>query len=34
MTPPSGFAGRQAFNVNGYNDLGLAGGVTLYVDAP
>ncbi len=34
VTPPSGFAGRQAFNVNGFNDLGLAGGVTLYVEAP
>jgi hypothetical protein len=34
VTPPSGFAGRQALNVNGFNDLGLAGGVTLYVEAP
>ncbi len=33
ITPPAGFVGRKAFNVNGFNDLGLAGGVTLYVDA-
>jgi hypothetical protein len=33
VTPPSGFVGRRAFNVNGFNDLGLAGGVTLYVDS-
>jgi hypothetical protein len=32
-TPLAGFVGRKAFNVNGFNDLGLVGGVTLYVDA-
>lgn len=33
ITPPGGFAGRQAFNVNAFHDAGFAGGVTLYVDA-
>jgi len=33
ITPPAGFVGRKAFNVNGFNDLGFAGGVTLCVDA-
>jgi len=33
ITPPAGFVGRKGFNVNGFNDLGFAGGVTLYVDA-
>lgn len=32
-TPPAGFAGRQPFNVNAFHELGLAGGVTLYVDS-
>jgi hypothetical protein len=32
-TPPAGFVGRQPFNVNVFHELGLAGGVTLYVDS-
>jgi hypothetical protein len=32
ITPPDGFSGVQAFNVNAYHRLGPAGGVTLYVE--
>ena len=31
ITPPSGFTGRQPFNVNAIHDGGFAGGVTLIV---
>ncbi len=35
ITPPAGFTGRQAFNVNSlYGSNRLAGGVTVYVTAP
>ncbi len=34
ITPPIGYSGRQAINVNAFGDLGFAGGVTLHVDAP
>lgn len=34
LTPPGGFAGRQAFNVNAFHDEGFSGGVTLYVERP
>jgi hypothetical protein len=30
-TPPAGWSGNQAFNVNAYHESGLAGGVTLIV---
>jgi hypothetical protein len=33
ITPPIGFAGRAAFNVNGFDDAGLRGGVTLHVQS-
>lgn len=32
VTPPEGFVGRQAINVNAFHSLGPAGGVTFYVD--
>ena len=32
-TPPDGFTGRQAVNVNAFDEAGLAGGVTFYVEA-
>ena len=32
-TPPAGFVGRQPLNVNVFHERGLAGGVTVYVDA-
>jgi hypothetical protein len=31
VTPPDNFRGRQPINVNAFNRLGLAGGVTLFV---
>jgi hypothetical protein len=35
ITPPAGFTGRQAFNVNSlYGHADYAGGVTVYVTAP
>ncbi|MET7767507.1 hypothetical protein [Nocardia sp. NPDC005366] len=34
ITPPAGFHGRQTFNINGFHELGLAGGVTLFVVTP
>jgi hypothetical protein len=33
ITPPAGFKGTQAFNVNAFYDDGFAGGVTLTVEA-
>lgn len=33
ITPPSGFTGRKPFNVNAFHGDGLAGGVTLIVEA-
>jgi hypothetical protein len=33
ITPPGGFHGRRSFNVNAFHASGLAGGVTLVVDA-
>jgi hypothetical protein len=33
VTPPDGFLGRQAVNVNAFDEAGLAGGVTFYVEA-
>jgi hypothetical protein len=32
VTAPDSFHGRQAINVNAFHNLGLAGGVTLYVE--
>lgn len=32
VKPPDTFTGRQAINVNAFDDFGLAGGVTLYVE--
>jgi len=34
ITPPTGFTGRQPFNVNAFDGHGFAGGVTLYAEAP
>jgi hypothetical protein len=33
VTPAAGFTGRQAINVNAFDDVGPAGGVTLLVEA-
>jgi hypothetical protein len=32
-TPPAGFSGRQAINVNGFDDTTMVGGVTLYAES-
>lgn len=32
LDPPAGFAGRQQFNINAFDDVGLAGGVTVIVE--
>jgi hypothetical protein len=34
ITPPSGFHGAMPFNVTGFDDYGLVGGVTLIVEVP
>jgi hypothetical protein len=32
-TPPAGFSGRQAININAFDDTTLVGGVTLYAES-
>ncbi|WP_394893588.1 NEW3 domain-containing protein [Mesorhizobium sp. AaZ16] len=32
VTPPEAFAGRQPVNVDAFDAIGLAGGVTFYVE--